>query len=708
MSGHGERGTIVRRTKLGLSVSIALASLPLSALALADDGQHEDHSPNRQSSACCVPADKNFPMVNANYGNTMYSDLGNINRHNIGALGGAWMLHVDGGVLSGNQQSTPVEVDGTIYVQSASQRISAVDARTGVVKWTYSGGGAVGLLRGVAVAQGRVFASLSGRRVVALDQTTGQVLWLITLNDANFPGGTTPTAVVYYDGLLYVGTGGGDGAYRGRAYALNATDGSIAWTFWGTAAPGTPGGTTWQGDTWKTGGAAPWMHPAVDPDLNIVYWTFGNPFPVMDGSTRGGDNLYSNSIVAMDAHTGAYLWHFQTVKHDLWDYDNTMAPVLMDLRNGDDDDRGHGRVRRAVAVAGKTGYLYILDRVTGEPLQDVDYKPVPQEPRQQTAATQPIPRGEPFVPLCPDPRIEPALRPVPNYLVGCLFTPFWDKTTIVTPGSAGGAVWSAVSFNPNTQLLYFGAGLINSAWTNTGKYRPIGEYRAGRIVAMDPSTNRIAWQRRTEWSLSAGNGMLTTAGDVMFIGQPDGYLVGYDIHNGRELWRFQTGAGVHTAPITYSVDGEQYVAVFAGGNSVPYSSPPGDNLWAFKLGGTVPQAAVPTTPPIRQPVTAVAVAGTAVSNVVLLGRTSATSAESTTNQNAVYPQNLTVPVGTTVTFVNPASSTNNHCADSFFEHEFDSGVLMPGQTFSHAFNTPGEYFYNDCVWPHITAKIVVQ
>jgi glucose dehydrogenase/plastocyanin len=696
--------------KFGLSVSIAVACL-LSGATLADDGygygehghDHEHGPPVPQPQACCAAASKNFPMVNGNYGNTMYSNLDGINVRNIDKLGGAWELHVDGGVLSGNQQSTVVEVDGTIYVQSASQKISAVDARTGVVKWTYAGGGAVSLLRGVAVNQGKVFAALSGRRIVALDQATGQQVWLVTLNDPNFPGGTTPAALVYYDGLIYVGTGGGDGAYRGRAYALNAKDGSIAWTFWGVPAPGSPGSETWPANStaWQTGGAAPWMHPAVDPDLNVVYWTFGNPFPVMDGSSRAGDNLYSNSIVAMDAHTGAYLWHFQTVKHDLWDYDNTMAPVLMDLQV-------HGRLRKAVAVAGKTGFLYILDRTTGQPLQDVDNVPVPQEPRQNTSMTQPIPHGDPFVPLCPDPFVEPALLPVPNYVVGCVFTPFWDKTVLVTPGSAGGAVWSAVSFNPNTQLMYFGAALINSAWTNTGKYRPIGEYRAGRIVAMDPATNRLVWQRRTEWALSAGNGMLTTAGHLMFIGQPDGNLTAYDIHNGRQVWSFQTGAGVHTAPITYSIDGEQYVAVFAGGNSVVYNSPPGDNLWAFKLGGAVPPAATPTPPPIRQPITATAVAGTAVNNIVLLGKTSASSAESITNQNAMFPQNLTVPVGTVVTFVNPVTNTNDHCASSFFEHEFDTGVLKPGQNYSHTFTRAGEFFYNDCVWPHITGKVVVQ
>jgi PQQ-dependent dehydrogenase (methanol/ethanol family) len=693
------------RTKTFGLLFYAVMSLPLCRAALATENQVGHHHPPQRPD-CCVPASKNFPMVHANYGNTMYSELKDISSRNIHKLGGAWVLHVDGGVISGNQQSTPVVVDGVMYVQSASQKIVAVDARTGAVKWAYAGGGATGFLRGVAVAEGKVFSALTGRRVVALDQATGELLWQVTLDNPEFPGGTTPTAVVYFDGLLYVGTGGGDAIYRGRGYALNTADGSIAWTFWGPAAPGTPGGDTWEGESWRTGGAAPWIHPAVDPELGIVYWTFGNPFPVTNGSSRSGDNLFANSIVAMDAHTGTYLWHFQTVKHDIWDYDNVMAPVLMDLKI-------RGKKRKAVAVAGKTGFLYILDRVSGEPLQGVRYKPVPQEPRQKTSATQPIPGGEAFVPLCPDPRVEPSLRPVPNYIVGCLFTPFWDKATTAAPGTAGGADWSALSFNPRTGLLYFGAALINGGFMNGDNagprwFRPTGEYRRGKIVAMDPVTNRVAWQKHTDYSLTAGNGMLTTAGDVMFIGQPDGNLVAYDIDNGRQLWRFQTGAGVHTAPITYSIKGEQYVAVFAGGNNVPYNSPAGDALWAFKLGGNVPQAAAPPPPPVRQPVPGAPVQGSTVNNTVLLARVSATSPETLNNLNAMFPQHLVVPVGTTVTFVNPASSANNHCADSFFENEFDSGVLLPGQTFSHAFNTPGEYFYNDCVYPHITGKIVVQ
>jgi len=250
-----------------------------------------------------------------------------------------------------------------------------------------------------------------------------------------------------------------------------------------------------------------------------------------------------------------------------------MAPVLMDLEV-------HGKKRKAVAVAGKTGYLYVFDRVTGEPLQGVQYKPVPQEPRQLTSATQPIPNGEPFVPLCPDPSVEPTLRPVPN-LCRRLFvhTPSGIRPRSSLPEAPEPPPGPRYQFNPRTRLVYFGAALINGDGPNTGKYRPIGEYRnGGRIVAMDPVTNRLVWQKHTDWSLST-NGTLTTAGDLMFIGQPDGYLVAYDIDNGREVWRFQTGAGVHISPITYKIDGEQYVAVFAGGNSVPYASQTVDNLW---------------------------------------------------------------------------------------------------------------------------------
>jgi outer membrane protein assembly factor BamB len=200
---------------------------------------------------------------------------------------------------------------------------------------------------------------------------------------------------------------------------------------------------------------------------------------------------------------------------------------------------------------------------------------------------------------------------------------------------------------------------------------------------------------------------------VLFYGQPDGYLVALDVRDGTELWRFQTGAGVHTRPISYSVDGEQYIAVLAGGNGLPYNSPAGDHLWAFKLGGSVAPAATPTPPSIRQPITAAAVAGTVANNTVTLARTwntstNAPNATESVAQTAMAPQHLVVPVGTTVTFVNPATNALPHCALQFFEGLFTFGPIAPGQSARYTFNQKGEFFYNDCTNPQTTGKVVVQ
>jgi competence ComEA-like helix-hairpin-helix protein len=197
---------------------------------------------------------------------------------------------------------------------------------------------------------------------------------------------------------------------------------------------------------------------------------------------------------------------------------------------------------------------------------------------------------------------------------------------------------------------------------------------------------------------------------VMFVGQPDGFLLGLDIRDGHELWRFQTGSGVHSSPISYEIDGEQYVAVFAGGSRIPYNSPRGDNLWAFKLGGRVPQADTPTPPSPRQPIDAAAVDGAAVRNTVYLARAwrqGAPGNVESLSPNSMAPQNMRVPVGTTVTFLNPRDNTKAHCATQFYEGLFDSGSLQPGQSFTFKFTRPGEYFYNDCTSPGTTGKVVV-
>ena len=358
-----------------------------------------------------------------------------------------------------------------------------------------------------------------------------------------------------------------------------------------------------------------------------------------------------------------------------------MAPVLAEATID-------GKPRTLVLSGSKTALAYILDRADGTPAIGIEERPVPQEPLQKTWPTQPYPLGDSIVPICADHNATGALRVPPHYPVGCLFTPHTDRPVVVSPGIGGGPDWSAQSFNPRTGLLYIGAGLVNayhSIPTGGVGSRPPGQERSGRLVAKDITTNRIRWSRDMPWSIAHGNGILSTAGDLLFLGQPDGYLLGLDIRDGSERWRFQAGAGVHTTPITYLAGGVQHIAVFAGGNGLPYNSPRGDFLWGFTLGGEVKPAPAPPPPPMRQPVQAAdaPVDGQSANFTVTLGRQwnaakQAPDAVESSAQNAMAPTILTVPVGATVTFVNPATNRAEHCATQFFEGLFSIGPLKPG------------------------------
>jgi len=663
-------------------------------------------------------AGRDFPKVGGDLGNKNYSTLRQVTRDNVRRLGGAWHTQLEGGSTAQYQECTVVAQDGVLYVASTQQNVFAVDGKTGAILWKTAIGSpsATTDMRGVGLGRGLVFSTSGANIVYALDQRTGAVVWqrqLLNETDGGLNPGTLAAAVVYFDGLVYVGMNGSVVGARGHAYALDAATGEIAWTFWSCPGPGEYGNDTWAGSSWRSGGAVPWIHPAIDPDLGLVYWTFGNPYPRTDGSSRGGTNLFANSLVALDAKTGARRWHFQSVHHDLWDCDNVMAPVLADLEID-------GTVRKVVVYGSKAGMFYILDRVTGEPVHGVTETPVPQDPRQLTWPTQPFPGGEPFVPH-QFPSDGDATRPVPFYPQGPIFTPAWDRATIIFPGAVGGGNWAYDSFSPDTGYVYVGYSLIDTAYSNAhggrvNTARPYGEYLAGGLAAVDPRTNTVAWRKDSKWWLSLGTGILATAGRLIFQGRPDGTLSAMDDETGEELWSWQCGAGANTCPISYEAGGEQYVAIFGGGEWEPLGplTPYGDNLWAFKLGGAVPPAAAPAPPPTRNPITAPPVPGSAAGNTVTLGRVWNASAgapggtENTVSQNAMAPQALSVPAGTTVTFTNPASNAYAHGAVSFFEYEFDTGVLMPGQSFTHTFTAPGEYFYNDPVFPQSTGKIVVE
>jgi PQQ-dependent dehydrogenase (methanol/ethanol family) len=688
------------------AVGVAVgAGLPSALPAAAEPGRIR---PPRAT----TPGGRDFPKVGGNLGNQNYTALGGMHRGNIQKLGAAWVNRIEGGLTTGTNQSTAVAVDGMLYIESALGNVHAVDGATGVTKWVYRQTRGTLTRRGVAVGQGMVFTHGRGSWIIALHQETGEVVWERQVTGF---GNMEKVAVTYHDGRLYCGTHDGD---RGAGLALDASNGDVVWHFWGAPGPGEIGNDTWEGESWQTGGATPWIHPAVDPDLGLVYWAFGNARgsrSSQDGSERAGENLFSSSLVAIDMETGEYRWHFQSMHHGIWDMDNTMAPVLADVVI-------RGRKRRIVIYGSKCGMYYILDRTDGSAPLGIDERPVPQDPRQKTWPTQPFPRQGPWTettvvdqPLGTSIPGNPN-RAVPNYVQGSLYDPHWDIPVLSIPGHGGGADWSHQSFSHSTGLVYTGFGYVAAAHSLTetsNGLRPPGEYQTGGIVAVDASTNLVRWKKRMPYSLAHGNGILTTAGDLLFIGQPDGNLLALDARTGRELWRFQTGAAISSSPIMYEVDGQQYLAVYAGGTGIPYgnSAPRGDFLWAFKIGGTVEPAPTPPPPVIRRPVSGEPVEGTRVGNTVVIGRTydpatGEIGATESTAVNAMAPTHLRVPAGTTVTFTNHAGNANTRGATQFFEGLFDVR-LAPGESYTHRFRKKGEYFFNDPYSPRSTGKVEV-
>jgi PQQ-dependent dehydrogenase (methanol/ethanol family) len=697
------RAIVIAATLLtGLGVVPALASPAPAAVP-------------KQPAECCAATGADVPKVGGDFGDQDYSSLDQITTGNVGRLAGAWLDHLENGAAATRQEATPVAVGGVLYVQTGQGDVFAVNGATGKVAWEYKSGFA-GTERGVAVAGGRVFAALGGEHVVALNQKTGALIWRAQVGtpgqDTAANGAATPWTL-YFHGLVLVGTeNGGAAGMRGHLYALRASTGAVAWSFAGTAGPGQPGHNTWKGSSWKLGGGDVWMAPAVDPQLGLIYLAVANPEPRVDGAARAGNDLYTNSLVALRASTGKLAWYFQSVHHDLWDYDDTMSPVIADVRY-------HAGVRKVVIYGSKTGWLYYLNAQTGKPAVPVREKKVPGLASQATSATQPIPQGDSLVPTCPS--TNNSTRPIPDFASGCEFTPYLHTPILVTPGGAGGADWALMSFDQRTGLLYVAASETDFAYSDGQPYgqptfwRPAGAPGSGLLDAVNPRTNTIVWHQPATYGLSDGDGILSTAGGLLFEGTEDGLLTARSAATGKELWNWQAGHGITAAPITYTADGQQYVAVLAGGARIPQHSDLGDSLWAFRIGGGLSQASPPPPVPGRLPVDAPAVAGTAAHDTVVLGRRwdTATGAPGTTEDLgsavAMAPPVMTVPAGTTVTFTNPAGNAKDHCAESFFDPaSFKVGPLAPGQSGTVTFAKAGTYFYNDCAgFPWDTGEIIV-
>ena len=531
-----------------------------------------------------------WPLVGGDWGNTRYSTLARINPSNVKTLKGAWMARLQSGFGAGfSQQGTPVVKDGVMYVTTGEQEIFVLDGKTGNLIWEYRTPtdpktGDNKAKRGVALGEGMVFgvesdirqpAPKEGRpepmtRLFALDQKTGKTRWKVELG-TDVPKELRQYVAVpplYYKGLVYVSISGGDGGLRGRLTAHDAKTGKEVWRWWAVPGPGEFGHETWEGDSWKTGGGAIWVQPAVDPDLGLIYVNTGNPWPDYNGSTRAGDNLFTDSIVALDAATGKYRWHYQTVHHDLWDFDVPTPLILF-------DQTYNGQMRKALAAHTKQGWVYILDRVTGKPLIPVTEKPFPQEARQKTAPTQPIPAGDPTAPQCAE--------PIKEYERGCMFTPVWTDSKIAQPSAS--ADWAPGAYDPQSGLLFFTTGVSTRKFSITGRVSVPGTREYGLITALDSRTNKQVWQKEVPYLAGFGSGVLATAGGLLFHGGSDGFFRAFDSKTGEELWRFQTGFGADAPAATYEIDGEQYVAIAAGGSRDGYKEARGDLVWSFKLGG---------------------------------------------------------------------------------------------------------------------------
>jgi quinohemoprotein ethanol dehydrogenase len=535
--------------------------------------------------------------------NQRYSPLAQINAGNVGSMQAEWRTHLNGsGVgppFSGEAQ--PIVHDGVIYVPTGADDVFAIDVETGKQRWVYQAHLEKSIStvccgwvsRGVAIGEGKIFLGRLDGKIVALDQRTGKEAWSVQAERWQ-AGLTITSAPLYYDGMIISGFAGGELAARGRVRAFSAKTGKPLWTFYTIPGPGEAGHESWPQDNslWQYGGAMVWQTPAVDAKHGLIYFSTGNAGPDFNGSLRKGDNLYSVSIVAIEAKTGKYRWHFQQVHHDLWDYDSPSPVVLFDMEY-------HGQLREAIAEIGKTGWVYVLDRVTGKPLIGIDEKPVAQEPRQNTAATQPFPQGDAVVPQSID--IPPSGFRLVNE--GQIFTPYWDQAVVAKPSPWGGTNWPPSSFDPRQSYLFvcandeMGRFMVNPSKEPTpGAPYTLGIFGFsdiplnGIFAAVDMRTNKIVWRQR--WKDSCYSGSTATAGDVVFTGRNDGRFVALDSRNGDVLWEFQTGAGVNATASVFLHRGLQKVAILSAGNNFA-GSPSGDSLWLFSLQGTLPAAESP-------------------------------------------------------------------------------------------------------------------
>jgi quinohemoprotein ethanol dehydrogenase len=605
------RGKIVRATIALLTVTlVAGAALLVSPASGASDAKKAATAgiPDFSVADLSASAGDNWLTTGGNLLDDRYSTLADINAGNVGTLTTAWQAHL--GIpkkLQGleSQEGNPVAYNGVLYVPDGLSNVYAFDGTNGHLLWKFDSGVTKTFLaanRGLSIGNGMVYAGQGDGSIVALNAATGAVIWRNQIGLVNEGYSfTSPAVYINYPGvgpMVLEGASGGDAGGRSFVIALDATTGLERWRWYVAPGPGEIGSGSWPTNGYVHGGGAIWISPSIDPNLGLLYIVTGNPVP---WNGRGpGDNLWTDSIVALHIQNGQFGWGFQTVHHDIWDYDVTNPPVLFDGTYG-------GQVRHGVAVASKTGWVYILDRATGKPLLGIPEKKVPQIKGEgagyaNLSKTQPYPVGDSFVPQCAQKSWFPGKAPDGKpWSVGCIFTPYTVRASGsyvgFSPGAEGGVDWPPSSYSPQTNLMYLctrvSTGALGAIPKPQQKLVVGGLYigvnfaaskvhpDSGRVVAMNLATNKIAW--KVDWKKPCFSGMLSTAGNLAFAGQIEQKFTAFNAATGQVLWNSpKLDAGATAPAMSYRAGGKQYIAIMVGGATLAPAKA-GDSLYAFAL-----------------------------------------------------------------------------------------------------------------------------
>jgi alcohol dehydrogenase (cytochrome c) len=501
-----------------------------------------------------VTSEAGWPTYDGQPDGNRYTKLTQINKSNLSRLGPKWMFPVPNG---GRLEVTPVVVDGIMYVTVANE-CYALDAGTGRQIWHYQRPRTPGMIpdasnginRGAGVAGGRVFMDTDHAHIIALDRSNGELLWETEIADWHQNYFTTSAPLPLSNGLVVSGVAGGEHGSNGFVAAFDQATGKEVWRFWTVPKRGQPGSETWQGNDIDHGGAPTWFIGTYDPALDMVYWPAGNPAEEYNGDQRGGDNLYSDCILALDGKTGKLKWHYQFTPHDLWDWDSTETSVLVDAD-------WQGQPRKLMLHADRNGFFYVFDRDNGQLLLAKQFI------KNLTWASGIGPDGRPVK----NPNQEPT-----------------EAGTRVCPSQDGATNWFSPSFNPATGLYYVQTYEKCSVYTKRKgeEWQPGKSYLGGSqrmapdvkpetiLRAIDIRTGAIAWELPQRGFAQSWGGTLTTASGLVIFGEDGGALMAADAVTGKPLWSFLTNEIWKASPMTYMFDGKQYVAVAAGSNIIAF------------------------------------------------------------------------------------------------------------------------------------------